>query len=259
MPVFLFDELIIGPIQSRRLGKSLGVNLLPTHAKQCSFNCIYCECGWTKGGNALKMKLPTADEVIETLESRLNQLIGTDQHPDSITFAGNGEPTMHPQFAAIIDRVIVLRNQILPDAKISVLSNGSMLHKYPVIEALQRIDNNIQKLDGGNEAIIKAINMPLKAFRLKEYIEQLKRIRKNLIIQTLFLQGLLDGNYIDNTKPEEVKAWLKVIMEIQPQSVMIYSLDRDTPASGLEKIDEKKLNEIAEQVKAIGIDASVFG
>jgi wyosine [tRNA(Phe)-imidazoG37] synthetase (radical SAM superfamily) len=259
MPVFLFDELIIGPIHSRRLGKSLGVNLLPTHSKQCSFNCIYCECGWTKGRNALKMDLPTRDEVNVALEKRLNELVGTDAEPDSITFAGNGEPTMHPQFAVIIDDVIAMRNNLIPTAKISVLSNGSMLHKHQVIDALMLIDNNIQKLDGGNEAIIKAINMPLKAFKLNEYVEQLKRIHKNLIIQTLFLRGRLNEKNIDNSISTEVNDWFDLLRKIQPKAVMIYSLDRATPAHELEKISEDELILIAQKVKEIGIEANVFG
>jgi len=259
MPVFLFDELIIGPIHSRRLGKSLGVNLLPIHAKECSFNCIYCECGWTKGRNALKMDLPTRRDVYITLEKRLKELKDTDSQPDSITFAGNGEPTMHPQFADIIQDVIELRNRWIPSAKISVLSNGSMLHKHQVIEALLLVDNNIQKLDGGNEAIIKMINMPLKAFKLKEYVEQLKRIRKNLIIQTLFLRGKMNEKTIDNCLPAELNDWLTLLKQIQPKAVMIYSLDRATPAHDLVKISELELRMIAQKVNEIGIEASVFG
>jgi wyosine [tRNA(Phe)-imidazoG37] synthetase (radical SAM superfamily) len=259
MPVFLFDNLIFGPVYSRRLGKSLGVNLLPIHAKECSFNCIYCECGWTKNRNALKMDLPTPEDVYEALEKRLTELIGTDSEPDSITFAGNGEPTMHPQFAEIIEDVIALRNNLLPSAKISVLSNGSMLHKHQVIDALKLVDNNIQKLDGGNEAIIKLINMPLKAFKLKEYVEQLKRIRKNLIIQTLFLRGKLNEKTVDNCQPAELNDWLNLLKQIQPKAVMLYSLDRDTPAHDLEKISEEELHVIAQKVNEIGIEASVFG
>lgn len=259
MPVFLFDNLVFGPIHSRRLGKSLGVNLLPIHAKECSFNCIYCECGWTKGRNALKMNLPTREDVYLALEKRLKELIGTDSEPDSITFAGNGEPTMHPQFAEIIGDVINLRDSLIPSAKISVLSNGSMLHKHQVIEALMLVDNNIQKLDGGNEAIVKMINMPLKAFKLKEYVEQLKRIRKNLIIQTLFLRGKMNEKVIDNTQPGELNDWLNLLRQIQPKAVMIYSLDRATPAHDLEKIGEEELLLIAQKVHEIGIEANVFG
>jgi wyosine [tRNA(Phe)-imidazoG37] synthetase (radical SAM superfamily) len=259
MPGFLFDDLVFGPIHSRRLGKSLGINLLPTYSKHCTFNCIYCECGWTKSRRALKIELPDRAEVILALRTKLLELAGTNQEPDSLTFAGNGEPTMHPDFAAIVDDVIRLRDEILPDAKVSVLSNGSMVHHFEISEALMKVDNNILKLDGGNEAVIKSINLPLKAFRLKEYVGHLKRMRANLIIQTLFLRGQLNGKDVDNTKPTEVNDWLKLIVDIKPQAVMLYSLDRETPALGLEKVSETELMQIAEKVRAQGIEANVFG
>lgn len=258
MPGFLFDDLVFGPIHSRRLGKSLGINLLPTYSKHCTFNCIYCECGWTKSRSALKIELPSREDVINALEIRLRELIGTAQEPDSLTFAGNGEPTMHPDFSAIVEDVIRLRDSYIPGAKISVLSNGSMVHHYEIAEALMRVDNNILKLDGGNEAVIKAINLPLKAFRLKEYTGHLKRMKANLIIQTLFLRGQLNGKYVDNTLVAEVNDWLKLILEIRPQAVMLYSLDRETPATGLEKVSESDLTQIAEKVREHGIEANVF-
>ena len=259
MPGFLFDDLVFGPIKSRRLGKSLGINLLPTYSKHCTFNCIYCECGWTKSRRALKIELPSREEVTKALEIKLRELVGTEQEPDSLTFAGNGEPTMHPDFPAIVEDVIRLRNEIIPQAKISVLSNGSMVHHYEIAEALMRVDNNILKLDGGNEAVIKSINLPLKAFRLKEYVGHLKRMHANLVIQTLFLRGHLNGKDVDNTKPSEVYDWLKLIIDIQPQAVMLYSLDRETPALGLEKVSESELTLIAEKVREQGIEANVFG
>ncbi|PKP52354.1 MAG: radical SAM protein [Bacteroidetes bacterium HGW-Bacteroidetes-1] len=258
MPVFLFDDLIFGPVKSRRLGVSLGINLLPTHSKLCSFNCVYCECGWTKNRSSLKIKLPNRDDFKLLLVEKLKALKGTPLEPDSITFAGNGEPTLHPHFAEIINDTIELRNAFAPKAKISVLSNGSMLNKQSVFEALHKVDNNILKLDGGTEEVIRNINMPLKAFRLSEYIDQLKRFDGNLIIQSLFLRGTNNNKIIDNTTDFEIGAWLEKLQLIRPKSVMVYAIERDTPAANLVKISEEELEAIAQKVTAMGIDASVF-
>lgn len=255
---FLFDELIFGPVRSRRLGVSLGINLLPTHRKFCSFNCIYCECGWTDNQDPIKMELPKQDTIKQLLENRLIELQNTDLQPNSITFAGNGEPTMHPQFAGIIDDTCRLRDAYAPEAKISVLTNGSMLHKTAVVEALKKVDNNLQKLDGGNEDIISKINMPLKAFRLHDYVEHLKQFRGNLTIQSLFLRGIINGTKVDNTTTKELNDWLKLIKQIKPERVMVYAIERDTAGDGIEKISKAELESIAAQVRAAGIDAAVF-
>ncbi|MDP2237914.1 MAG: radical SAM protein [Bacteroidales bacterium] len=258
MPVFLFDDLIFGPVRSRRLGVSLGVNLLPTHSKFCSYNCVYCECGWTKNRNSLKIKLPEPKELNDLLEQKLIELHGTLLEPDSITFAGNGEPTLHPQFAEIIKNTLQLRDRLAPKARVSVLSNGSMLKNQVVVEALNMVDNNILKLDGGNEEIIRSINMPLKAFRLSEYIEQLKRFSGNIIIQTLFLRGSNNGKSFDNTTEEEVNSWLEKLKIVNPRSVMIYAIERDTPQADIEKISSEELESIAAKVRMAGIEADVF-
>jgi wyosine [tRNA(Phe)-imidazoG37] synthetase (radical SAM superfamily) len=256
---FLFDELIFGPVKSRRLGVSLGINLLPTHRKHCSFNCVYCECGWTPHREGLKMNLPGLAEFSQSLSVRLQELKGTSLQPDSITFAGNGEPTMHPQFAAIIDETCRLRDEYAAGAKISVLSNGSMLHKPQVVAALNKIDNNLLKLDGGNEDIIRKINMPLKAFKLGTYVEQLKRFNGNLTIQSLFLQGTVNGELVDNTTEKEISDWLGLIAQIKPQLVMVYAIERDTAGEGILKVSRHVLDEIANRVVEIGIRAEVFG
>jgi wyosine [tRNA(Phe)-imidazoG37] synthetase (radical SAM superfamily) len=255
---FLFDELIFGPVRSRRLGVSLGINLLPTHRKFCSFNCIYCECGWTDMQEAHKMKLPKQDVIKQALEKRLVEIHNTDLQPNSITFAGNGEPTMHPQFAGIIDDTCRLRDVYAPNAKISVLTNGSMLHKSTVVEALKKVDNNLLKLDGGNEDIISKINLPLKAFRLNDYVEQLKHFKGKLTIQSLFLRGVVNGKQVDNTTTKEINDWLKLIKQIKPERVMVYAIERDTAGEGIEKISKAELESIAAKVKAAGIDADVF-
>jgi wyosine [tRNA(Phe)-imidazoG37] synthetase (radical SAM superfamily) len=255
---FLFDELIFGPVKSRRLGVSLGINLLPTHSKFCSYNCIYCECGWTGNRRGLKIDLPHRDEMRQLLEERLIKLKGTDLQPDSITFAGNGEPTMHPQFAGIIDDTLYLRDTFAPEATISVLSNGSMLHKHAIVESLKKIDNNLLKLDGGNEEIIKKINMPLKAFRLKDYLEQLKQFNSRLIIQSMFIRGETKGLKVDNTTEKELADWLKAIEYVNPSKVMVYTIERDTAGSGIEKVGKPELEAIVEMVRQIGIKAEMF-
>lgn len=257
MAGFLFDEMIFGPVNSRRLGISLGINLLPTYAKVCSYNCIYCECGWTSNRRGMKIHLPKKEEIMQEMEDSLHKLIGTDREPESLTFAGNGEPTMHPEFTAIIDEVIQLRDRLLPKAKISVLSNGSMLHKPEIFASLMKIDNNIQKLDGGTEEIIKLINKPLKAFRLNEYVNTLKRFN-NVIIQSLFLRGEINGLLVDNSTDREVGAWLKLVKEIKPKYVMIYALERETPMEGLERLSREKLDTIALRVREAGVEAEVY-
>ncbi len=259
MAVFLFDELIFGPVRSRRLGVSLGINLLPTHKKICSFNCIYCECGWTNSHQALKNSLPRNEEFKTALEKKLIELQGTDLEPDSITFAGNGEPTLHPEFAAIVDTTIQLRNRYAPHALISVLSNGSILHKTEIREALKMVDNNLLKLDGGREKTIRKINIPLKAFRLEEYIRLLQSFDGKLTIQSLFVRGTHKGEAIDNATSEELEAWLGLLHRIMPQHVMVYTIERSTPEEGLYKVPLEELEAIAEKVKADGFEVSVFG
>jgi wyosine [tRNA(Phe)-imidazoG37] synthetase (radical SAM superfamily) len=258
MAGFLFDDMIFGPVHSRRLGKSLGINLLPTHSKACSYNCIYCECGWTGNRRGMNIELPGRVDIASALEEALLRLRGTEMQPDSLTFAGNGEPTMHPEFDGIIEDTIGLRDKLLPSAKVSVLSNGSMLQNPRVFAALLKVDNNIQKLDGGTEETIRMINMPLKAFRLAEYVESLKRFGKNLVIQSLFLRGRLGQRVVDNTSPEEVQAWLNLVKDINPAYVMIYAIERETPASELIRIGKDELEAIATLVRNAGLEAEVY-
>lgn len=258
MAGFLFDDMIFGPVKSRRLGKSLGINLLPTHSKACTYNCIYCECGWTGNRRGMNIELPSRTEIATALEGALLRLKDTEMQPDSLTFAGNGEPTMHPEFEGIIEDTIKLKNSLIPSAKVSVLSNGSMLHKPEVFASLMKVDNNIQKLDGGREETIRLINMPLKAFRLTEYVETLKRFGHNLVIQSLFLRGKLGNRVVDNTTPEEIQAWLNLVADIKPAFVMIYAIERETPAGDLVRISRGELETIAEQVRRKGVEAEVY-
>lgn len=259
MSGFLFHETVFGPVMSRRLGVSLGINLLAVDYKYCTFNCIYCECGWThqkpKGGRGL----PGRKEVKKLLEQKLKGMKEAGQAPDAITFAGNGEPTIHPDFPEIIKDTIALRDEYYSEAKITVLSNASMLHQEQVFDALLSIDNNIQKLDTGNEHLFQLINQPAGKLSMDEVVDKLCRFNGKVIVQTLFLRGTHKGIFIDNTKDEEVEAWISLLKKIDPQYVMIYPIDRATPEQTLEKISFEQLSEIAKLVNLAGIKIKVFG
>lgn len=259
MSTFLFDQIIFGPVKSRRLGVSLGVNLLPTDSKVCSFDCIYCECGWTPKSRRQKAVLPTRQEVKQKMEAKLTEMVNSNELPDVITFAGNGEPTLHPEFEGIIDDTIELRNRLTPKARIAVLSNATMLHKQSVIRALLKVEDNIQKLDSAFEETIRRIDCPASNFKLHEVVENLKLFKGKVILQTLFLKGRFKDEIIDNTTEKELTEWLKLIVEIKPSQVMIYTIDRDTPASGLEKVKLDELNRIADLVRKIGFEVQVSG
>lgn len=258
MAGFLFDNIVFGPVYSRRLGVSLGINLLPNNSKYCNFNCIYCECGWTEIKKGEKIILPNREELTTRLTNKLKDLKGTVNEPDTITFAGNGEPTIHPDFAGIIDDTIAIRNKFAPKAKISVLSNASMLHKPKVVKALKKIELNIQKLDSGIENTFNLINQSAKGLSFDRIVDGLLAFEGKIIIQTLFLRGEYNGHFIDNTTPEEIEAWLKIVKKINPEYVMIYPIDRGTPAKDLQKIPEEQLNEIAAQVEKEGIKTKVY-
>lgn len=253
----LFESIIFGPIKSRRLGVSLGINLLPVDSKLCNFNCIYCECGWTDLRTLNKVVFHTRKEVAFQLEDAFRNLKTQNTKLDSITFAGNGEPTMHPEFDLIIDDVIKLRDEYFPSSKISVLSNSLMLGNDKIITALKKVENRILKLDAGTEKTFQLINQPINNRTLEWVVNQLMKFNGDLTIQTLFLKGEFNGEYIDNSNDNEIEMWLSLLQKIKPKQVMIYTLDRETPAKNLQKIETKKLEEIAEKVKLLGIDAIV--
>ncbi len=256
--MILFDQIIFGPIKSRRLGLSLGVNLLPIDSKICSFNCIYCECGFNT--TMKEFPMPTREQVKEILSVKLQQMAQTGEIPDVITFAGNGEPTLHPEFEGIIDDTIKLRDSYCPTARVSVLSNSTQIHKPQVFSALKKVDNNILKFDSAIDSTMKLIDQPSgKQITVTWLIDNLKNFEGKLIIQTMFLRGDYQGEKIDNTTDIEVDAWLDALEEIQPEQIMIYSIDRDTPVKNLEKISEKELNLIATKAKKKGFNVSVAG
>ncbi len=254
---FLFDKIVFGPIKSRRLGLSLGINLLPLDSKLCNYNCIYCECGWTgiKGKSAQAFN--SRKDVKNDLEEALIELKSKNITPDAITFAGNGEPTMHPHFSEIIDDTIELRNKHFPGTKIVVLTNATMLNRKPVLEALKKADLRILKLDAGTEELYQKINQPHSKKGLSYAVEQLQHFDGDLTVQSMFLKGMSDGVFIDNTTDENVNAWLELIKKIKPKQVMLYSINRATAGQGLEAISNEKLKEIELKVKELGIETMV--
>lgn len=251
MSTIVYPSPIFGPIMSRRLGVSLGINLLPSDGKWCSFDCIYCECGLNAERRATT-PLPTRKEVKEALEKQLKKMQKEGPKPDVLTFAGNGEPTLHPDFPAIVDDVTALRDEYFPQAKISVLSNSTQIHRESVREALLRTDNPIMKLDTISADFIEKVDRPQGQYDVDTIINYLAQMSPKVIIQTMFLTG----NGLDNTTDEYVEPWLEALQTIKPRQVMIYTIDRETPVQGLQKAQPKILDEIAEKVRLLGISCS---
>ena len=249
MSTIIYPSPIFGPVRSRRLGLSLGINLLPADGKVCSFDCIYCECGFNEDHRP-SLPLPTRDEVAHALEQKLQQMQREGQLPDVLTFAGNGEPTCHPHFADIIADTIRLRDQYCPEAKVSVLSNATMIHRTEVHDALMLVDNNIQKLDTIDPDFIRSIDHPAGSYDVQRIIDRLKAFNGHVIIQTMFLRSD-DG--LDNTTDHYVAPWLEAIKAIAPRQVMIYTIDRETPDPSLHKAPRETLDAIRDRVIAAGI------
>lgn len=257
MATFLFKDIICGPIISRRMGVSLGVNLLPTNGKLCNFNCVYCECGWTEKSIGTKLRFNPKNEVLTQLEVFLKNRKERAEKLDVITFAGNGEPTMHPNFSEIIDQTIKLRDTYFPNVKIAVLTNATMIIKKEVREALEKVDRAMLKIDAVLPQKISAINDPYKEYSLNDVIKAIKQFNGEIIIQTMFLRGENNGVSVDNTSDSDISAWLEVLKDINPTLVVIYSLDRDTPSDTLIKVPFEELEKIGKKVEEIGIECSV--
>ena len=272
MSTVIYPSPIFGPVHSRRLGISLGINLLPADGKVCSFDCIYCECGFNRDHRPT-LPLPTPEQVSQKLEEKLQEMTASGQLPDVLTFAGNGEPTCHPQFADIIDDTIRLRDKYCPKAKVSVLSNSTMIHRQSVHDALMRVDNNILKLDTVNPIYINKVDRPNTAYDVRQIIERMKAFNGHIIIQTMFMRGTISSMFnvqrssqrhtlsertfnVDNTGEEFVAPWLDAIREIRPQQVMVYTIDRETPTKGLEKASREQLDAIRDRVIALGFPCS---
>lgn len=249
----LFDSIVYGPIRSRRLGVSLGVNLMPTTAKLCTFDCVYCECGWNQPVS--HPQLPTREQVRDALEYQLSTL---DVQPDVITFSGNGEPTLHPDFLGIIQDTCALRDQYCPNAKVSVLSNSTQLGRKDVVEALLLCDNRILKLDSAIDTTMQLIDKPVNQhLTVAQIVQWLSLFKGNFTLQTCFLRGEYEGRVIDNTTPEELSAWYQIVDILHPKQVMIYVIDRATPLQTLSKVPADEMKAIAAPLREKGIDVIV--
>ena len=252
MSTVIYPSPIFGPVHSRRLGISLGINLLPADGKVCTFDCVYCECGFNADHRPSR-PLPTREQVAERLEAKLREMVADGQLPDVLTFAGNGEPTCHPHFAEIISDTIGLRNKYCPAAKVSVLSNATQIHRPEVRDALMLVDNNILKLDTVDALYINKVDRPTGHYDVHAVVDGLKAFRGHVIIQTMFMQGTLDGESVDNTGEAFVAPWLQTVVAIAPQQVMIYTIDRETPDKLLQKATHEELDHIRDRVIAAGI------
>ncbi len=251
----IFPSPIFGPIHSRRLGVSLGINLLPDDGKVCSFDCIYCECGFNAERRTKKL-LPTREEVRTALEEKLKDMQVNGPAPDVLTFAGNGEPTAHPHFPEIIEDTLALRDRYFPKAKVSVLSNSTFIDRPAVFEALNKIDNNILKLDTVDEEYIHLLDRPNGKYSVKKIIERMKEFEGNCIVQTMFLKGSYQGKDVDNTSDKYVLPWIEAVKEIAPRQVMIYTIDRETPDHNLQKATHEELDRIVALLEKEGIRAT---
>jgi len=249
-----FDDIVFGPIFSRRLGSSLGVNLLPSKGKLCNFDCIYCECGWNKDG-AQDRRFPSFEEVKSALEKRISEIAVQGKPVDSITFSGNGEPTLHPDFPAVIDLVLELRDRYFPDAKVSVLSNATLLGRKDIAEALMRIDNPILKIDAATDALVQRMNKPVGPYRLSEVVDNIRRFDGNFVLQTMFLRS--PG--FDLSASENLSRWMDIVRELRPREIMVYTIDRETPDKTLGKYTVDQMREMVQPLIDEGFKIQIRG
>ena len=252
----LFNEIIYGPIHSRRLGVSLGVNLMPVDHKLCSFNCVYCECGFNQPVHS--PQLPARLQVKEALENRLLHMREQNITPDVITFSGNGEPTMHPDFLGIISDTCAVRNEFCPSAQVAVLSNSTQLFRHDVVDALKLVDRRILKLDSAVDATMRLIDQPVNPqLTVAAIVDMLRQFHGDFTLQTCFLRGVHAGQSIDNTAPGELTAWYEVVEQLRPKHIMIYVIDRATPVETLQKIEPETMQSIAGHLRAKGFSVTV--
>lgn len=257
MQTVLFHSTIYGPIHSRRLGMSLGINLMPNDGKICSFDCLYCEAGFNAQGPG-KDGVPSRDTVKRQLKRKLEEMKAQGQTLDVITFSGNGEPTLHPEFKKVVEDVLRLRTEYFPEAKVSVLSNSTMAGKPQVVDALLKVDNNILKLDSAMPHTFRVLNRPVSPNCLPEgVIADLKMFGGQCVVQTIMVRGEFEGEHFDNTTDEELDALLSAYLEIRPREVMLYSIDRKTPAENLEKVSKEELERIARRFRDAGITVQI--
>ena len=252
----LFNEIAYGPIHSRRLGTSLGMELMPLEHKLCTFNCVYCECGWNTPVS--RPQLPTREEVKAALEKKLSAICIQHSALDVITFSGNGEPTLHPDFLGIIEDTCALRDQYCPKAKVSVLSNSTQLGRADVVKALRMCDNRILKLDAATDEMMRRIDLPVnEGLTVAQIMAWLAQFDGDFTLQTCFLRGEHAGKRIDNTTPEELAAWYQAVDILHPKQIMIYVIDRKTPEENLSKISREEMDSIAAPLIAKGYDVII--
>ncbi len=247
--VMLREETVFGPIRSRRLGNSLGINLLPTKGKICNFDCIYCECGWNADGRDDTV-LPTAAQVRSALEDKLCALMLEGTPVDSITFSGDGEPTLNPEFPRIIDDTIKLRDAYFPAAKVSVLSNATRVHVPEVFEALRKVDNPCMKIDAPTDELAALINRPAPGYSVARVVEGLKRFEGDFVLQTMFLRS----PDFDSAAPEVLDGWMEIVRTLRPRLIQVYSIDRPTPMSGLQKYSVDQMRELVAPLLSEGFE-----
>ena len=240
-----FDDIVFGPIRSRRLGSSLGVNILPSKGKLCNFDCVYCECGWNRDGVSDR-KFPTLAEVEEALESKISTLAADGIPVDSITFSGNGEPTVNPDFPEIIDVVLRLRDRFYPSAKVSVLSNATMLDRNEVFEALRKVDNPILKIDAPNDALVTMINKPQGSYSLENVVARMAEFKGDFVLQTMFLRSP------DFDLGQTVEDWRNIVRRLKPRETMVYTIDRETPDKTLQKYTVEQMTEFVKPLQDEG-------
>lgn len=250
----LREDVVFGPIKSRRLGNSLGINLLPEKGKLCNFDCIYCECGWNKDGRD-DNKLPTAADVKKALEAKLQAILAEGTPIDSITFSGDGEPTLNPEFPQIIDDTIELRDRYFPKAVTSVLSNATRAHIPEVFNALCKVDNPIMKIDAPSDDLVARINRPAPGYSLSRVIEALKKFNGNFVLQTMFLRS----RDFDSSSEEVLKGWMSIVRELRPREIMVYTIDRPTPEADLTKFTPEQMKTFVQPLLDEGYNIQIKG
>lgn len=248
------EELVFGPIHSRRLGSSLGINLLPRNGKICNFDCIYCECGWNKDGHDDHV-LPTAPELEHDLEAKLKACRDAGTPIDSITFSGDGEPTLNPDFARIIDITLALRDRYYPQAKVSVLSNATRIGREEVFQALRKVDNPILKLDAPTAELAAKINQPQGDYDVDQVVADLKRFEGDFVLQTMFLKS----PDFDSAAPEVLQGWMRIVRELRPREIMVYTIDRETPMKGLQKYTPAQMQALVQPLLDEGFQIQIKG
>ena len=246
------ETTVFGPIFSRRLGASLGINLLPQQGKLCNFDCIYCECGWNADGRGDR-DLPRTEDVRKALTEKLEECLAANTPIDSITFSGDGEPTLNPDFPDIIDVTLSLRDRYYPQAKVSVLSNATQLSRKGVFEALRKVDNPILKLDAPTDGGAALVNRPVGRYHVEDIVRDLSRFEGDFILQTMFLQG--DGFATEDW----VEPWMDLVRRLRPREVMVYTIDRETPLKGLRKYTVERMQELVQPLIDEGFMIQIKG